>query len=91
VGAILKSLGFPVSSGHAHPFQFTAPFIFFSRGTSFIHHAQSRGHFVLAVFIPESRKNGKDKKAGESGSRRKNHLFSASCRFPKLRLFLPGF
>jgi hypothetical protein len=45
VGAISESLGFPVLPGHAHPFPGTAPFNFFSRGTSYINHAQSRGLF----------------------------------------------
>jgi hypothetical protein len=61
----MKSSGFPVLSGHAHPFQKIAPFIFFSRGTSYIHHAQSRGRYVpvvVVLYIPESRKNGKKKK-----------------------------
>jgi hypothetical protein len=67
VGAILESLGFPVLSGHAHPFQKIAPVIFYSRGTSCIYHAQSRGHFLFIFpmdYIPDAAKNGK----GKSGS-----------------------
>lgn len=54
VGAIEESLGVPVVSGHAHPFPGIAPFIFYSRGTSFINHEQSRGrcsiHFLFIIY-----------------------------------------
>jgi len=75
VGAMMESSGFPVLPGHAHPFQKIAPFIFFSRGTSYINHAQSRGLFllILYVYIPESEKNGKEKKSGGTGSASKEH------------------
>jgi hypothetical protein len=43
VGAMEERSGFPVLSGHAHAFPGIAPFNFFSRGTSFIDHAQDRG------------------------------------------------
>ena len=43
VGAIEESLGVPVVSGHAHPFPGIAPFIFFSRGTSFIQSRAKQG------------------------------------------------
>ena len=49
VGAIAESLGFPVLSGHAHPFPGTAPINFFSRGTSYINHEQSRGNIVFSI------------------------------------------
>lgn len=49
VGAMSKSLGFPVLSGHAHPFRMIAPVLIESRGTRFICHAQSRGNFFFLL------------------------------------------
>jgi len=74
VGAMSESLGFPVLSGHAHPFRMIAPFIFFSRGTRCIYHKQSRGLLLIDTFvyyIPESTKNGKEKNRGEFTARLK--------------------
>ena len=90
VGAMMKSLGFPVLSGHAHPFPGIAPFHFFSRGTSCINHAQSRGllafHlciYVCIIYIPESTENGKNKKR-KTHSWQKN-FFIFTIAYPNIR------
>jgi hypothetical protein len=54
---MMESSGFPVLPGHAHPLQKIAPFNFFSRGTSYINHAQSRGLFYLfCMYIYQNQK-----------------------------------
>ena len=77
VGAIMKSSGFPVQSGHAHPFQKIAPFNFFSRGTSYINHAQSRGLFYLfCMYIYQNQgKMARIKKVVDRRAGRENACF----------------
>jgi hypothetical protein len=51
VGAMSESLGFPVLSGHAHPFRMMAPFIFFHEEQDVPITSKAGGFFSFFTFI----------------------------------------
>jgi hypothetical protein len=86
VGAMSESLGFPVLPGHAHPLRMMAPYIFYSRGTRCIYHAQSRGTCSLSLllyYIPERKKNGKEKNEKAPREKHKKLIISVSYIVPE--------
>ena len=81
VGAMSESLGFPVLPGHAHPFRMIAPYIFYSRGTRCIYHAQSRGtcSFSLVILYTRIHEKWQGEKLERIYGVNKKSLISISC------------